>query len=294
VSFILGGTAAGKTEVTAEAHREMLAEVDTDAGQTLRFSMTVNVRQPEGEPIQATAPAGTPGLDMYFRGPAPLLDSIAFAPASSPTVLYVAGDSTVCDQGGGTLGGWGQGLPQYFGYGLAVANYADSGESSGSFKSASLWGAIKSRWKTNDYVFIEMGHNDKTTPAATFQSNMTGYVTDAKAAGVIPVLVTPIARAGFSGTTVSPQHINSAGANLPEIIRQIGKDQNVPVIDLTQMTVDWLTKLGPNGWDVYWGNGAGTNPGITHTNLAGAKVIAGFAADAIRTLDISPLKNFLR
>jgi hypothetical protein len=29
-------------------------------------------------------------------------------------------------------------------------------------------------------------------------------------------------------------------------------------------------------------------------NLAGARVIAGFAAEAIRTLNISPLKNFLR
>lgn len=29
-------------------------------------------------------------------------------------------------------------------------------------------------------------------------------------------------------------------------------------------------------------------------NLAGARVIAGFAAEAIRTLNISPLKNLLR
>jgi lysophospholipase L1-like esterase len=134
-----------------------------------------------------------------------------------------------------------------------------------------------------------MGHNDKTTTATAFQTNMTSYVTQAKAKGVIPVLVTPIARAQFSGNTVSPQHINSTGADLPAIIRQIGTDQNVPVIDLTALTVAWLNQLGPNGWQSYFVSGQ-----VTHTTHSGAKVIAGFVADAIRTLNISPLKNFLR
>jgi hypothetical protein len=94
-------------------------------------------------------PAGTPGLNVYFVGNAgapPLLQSIGFAPAVDPFVVYV--DSTVCDQNGAEFGGWGQQLPQFFDFPVVVANYADSGESSGSFLNAApLFGAIESQLK---------------------------------------------------------------------------------------------------------------------------------------------------
>jgi lysophospholipase L1-like esterase len=294
VTFILGGAAAAKTEVQTEALREVLPEVDTSAGQTLRYSFTINVRQPEGQPIQAVS-AGTPGLDMYFLGPAALLDGIGYAPATKSTVLYIAGDSTVCDQTDPDYAGWGQLLPPYFNLGLAIANYADSGESSASFlASGSLWGAIKAAMKAGDYVLIQFGHNDKTISAADFRTNITAYITQSKAKNAFPVLVTPIARATFSGNTVTAQHqhTDSAGnlVDLPAIIRQVGADQNVPVIDLTATTTAWLTQVGPNGWQAY--HALGTD--ATHTNRAGAAVNAGFVRDAIRALDISPLKTFLR
>jgi hypothetical protein len=107
-------------------------------------------------------------------------------------------------------------------------------------------------------------------------------------------LVTPIARATFSGNTVTAQHqhTDSAGnlVDLPAIIRQVGADQNVPVIDLTATTTAWLTQVGPKGWQAY--HALGTD--ATHTNRAGAAINAGFVRDAIRTLDITPLKTVLR
>jgi lysophospholipase L1-like esterase len=294
VTFVLGGATAAKTEVQTETLREVLAEVDTAAGQTSRYAFTINVRQPEGQPAEAVA-AGTPGLDMYFLGPAPLLDGIGYAPADNPTVLYIAGDSTVCDQTDPNYAGWGQLLPPYFNLGLSVANYADSGESSASFLgNGKLWGAIKAAMKANDYVLIQFGHNDKTISAADFQTNITAYVTQTKAKNAFPILVTPIARATFSGNTVTAQHqhTDSAGnlVDLPAIIRQVGVDQNVPVIDLTATTTAWLTQVGPNGWQAY--HALGTD--ATHTNRAGAAINAGFVHDAIRALNITPLKNFLR
>jgi len=294
VTFVLGGATAGKTEVQTETLREVLSEVDTTPGQTARYSFTLNVREPEGQPIQAVS-AGTPGFDMYFLGVAPLLDGIGFAAASNPTVLYVAGDSTVCDQTDPEYAGWGQLLPPYFNLGLSVANYADSGESSASFLGSSkLWGAIKGAMKAGDYVLIQFGHNDKTISAADFKTNITAYVTQTKAKNAFPILVTPIARATFSGNTVTAQHqhTDSAGAlvDLPAIIRQVGVDQNVPVIDLTAITTDWLTQVGPKGWQAY--HALGTD--ATHTNRAGAAVNAGFVRDAMVSLNITPLKNFLR
>ena len=109
VTVVLGGTAAGNTIIQAEALRAMLGATVTTAGATQRFSFTVNVRQPEGEPIQNVS-AGTPGLDLYFHGNAgapPQLSGIGYATAASPFVIYIAGDSTVCDQTDPEYGGWG-------------------------------------------------------------------------------------------------------------------------------------------------------------------------------------------
>ncbi|HEY3593216.1 MAG TPA: rhamnogalacturonan acetylesterase [Polyangiaceae bacterium] len=293
VTVVLGGTAPANTLVQTETLRTMLGPTATDVGQTQRFSFTVNVRQPEGQPIE-DVPAGTPGLDLYFLGnggAAPALTSIGFASAASPFMIYLAGDSTVCDQPTTDYGGWGQQLPQFFNYPVSIANYADTGESSGSFlNSGSLFGAISSRLKANDWVFIQFGHNDKSTTAADFHDNMTALVAGVKAKGAFPILVTPVARATFSGSTLTAQHINSVGANLPVIVQQVATEQNVPMIDLLARTITWLNQLGPNGWQQY--HALGTD--MTHTNPAGALVEAGFVVDLLKQANLTTLTSKLR
>jgi lysophospholipase L1-like esterase len=293
VTVVLGGPTAANTIVQAETERVMLHATATSAAQTQRFTFTVNVRQPEGQPIQ-DVPPGTPGLDLYFLGNAnvpPLLESIGYAVATKPFMVYIAGDSTVCDQTDTDYAGWGQMLPAYFDYPVSVANYADSGESSTSFlRSASLFGAITSRLKAGDWVLIQLGHNDKTTTATVFHDNMTKLVTGVKDKGAFPVLVTPVARAQFNGTVVAPQHINGTGANLPAIIKQVATEQNVPVLDLLARTVTWLTALGPKGWQAY--HALGTD--ATHTNRAGAAVEAGFVHDLIQQAGLPALAGHLR
>jgi lysophospholipase L1-like esterase len=270
--------------VDAETFRRMLPVTTTTAGATKRFAFGVNVRQPEGQPVQAVS-AGTPGLQIYIRGTSPQLTAICAKSLNPTPKVWIAGDSTVCDQDSIDYGGWGQHLPRFLGLPVTVANYADSGESSGSvLNSAKMWGAIKAGWKTGDWAFVQLGHNDKDTSAATFQSNMTAYVTQAKAAGVNVVLLTPISRVGY---TLANEHVNSTGANLPQIIRDIGKSQNVPVIDLTVTTWNWLQTL--SDWKPYFALGTDR----THTNHEGADIIAGFVRDAIRTQNIG-LKAYLR
>ena len=231
---------------------------------------------------------------MYFLGQggaAPQLQAIGYAAAARPFMIYVGGDSTVCDQPTLDYGGWGQQLPQHFNYPVSIANYADSGESSGSFLgSGSLFGAIESRLRAGDLVLLQFGHNDKTNTAADFHDNLTAMVTRTKAKGAFPVLITPVARAQFNGTMVAPQHINGTGANLPMITKQVASEQNVPVLDLTARTVDWLTMLGPNGWQQY--HALGTD--VTHTNPAGADVEAGYVRDLIRAANLTALTAPMR
>jgi lysophospholipase L1-like esterase len=293
VSVVLGGAAAANTTVLAEARRTLLGAVATAAGQTHRVSFSVNVRQPEGEPIQAV-PAGTPGLDLYFAGAAgtpPALESIGFRLAQEPLVIYIAGDSTVADPTAVDYGGWGQHLPQHFAYPVVVANYADSGESSGSFLNARpLFAAIESRLSAKDWVLIQFGHNDKQVAEADFRNNITQLVTRVKAKGASPVLITPVARAQFDGARVAVQHINGLGVDLPAIIRQVAAEHSVPLLDLTLRTSEWLRELGPNGWQPF--HALGTD--VTHTNDAGARVEAELVRELLVEAGVGPLVSRLR
>ncbi|MGA2451507.1 MAG: GDSL-type esterase/lipase family protein [Polyangiaceae bacterium] len=304
VSFVLGGATAGNTEVQAETSREMLAATATAAAQTLPFSMTVNVRQPQGQPDWSTASNGTPGLDMYFLGQTAELQSIAYAPATNDIVMYMTGDSTVCDQDGPGITGWGQRLPQYFQCGISLANYANSGAMTecspattpcpsdlylSFYDDPKMWPAVKALLKPNDYVMIEFGHNDKQTPQAQFELYLNKYISESQAAGAIPFLVTPIARAEFTGNTVTvPQHVNDVGVNLPQTIIAVGAAANVPVIDLTSLTVAWLNSVGPSAKTAYYADQ------VTHLNVAGAQIVSGLVKTAIQSLGISPLENYLR
>lgn len=283
VTLDLGGPTAGDTYVDAEAARRVVGRTTTAAGQVQRVSFFVNVRQPEGQPVQ-DVPAGTRGLDLYLRGAQPKLSAICVQAKRPAPKIWVAGDSTVCDQSGEAYGGWGQHLPQHFTAPVSIANYADSGESSGSFLgSARLWGAIKSGWTRGDWVLIQLGHNDKSTSASTFRSNLTTMVRDAKAAGVQAVLFTPIARVGGS---LAQAHVNSVGANLPQIVRDLGRAEDVPVIDLTTISWNWLQTVT---WTEYFANGTDR----THTNHRGAEVMAGLVRDAIRAQGLE-IERYLR
>jgi lysophospholipase L1-like esterase len=274
VTVQLGGP--GQNEVEAEYYRRMLTQT-TVAGDAKWFSFITNVRVYEGEPLRPDQDSGTskgiPGLDLYFRGKDSKPLSVCYEPIAKPLMLWLAGDSTVTDQQSTAYSGWGQHLPQHFVSPVSVANYADSGESSGSvLNSPKLWGAIKGNMRAGDWVMLQVGHNDKTTAAATFKSNISKMIADAKAAQVHMILVTPISRA--SGALAS-QHVNSVGANLPQIIRDLGKSESLPVIDLTVTTYEWLQTIK---WQDYFANGTDQ----THTNQAGADIVSGFVRDAVK------------
>jgi len=293
VTVQLGGAAAGNTTISAESSRGMLAAVPTSAGQTLEYSFVVNVRGMEGQPNHAGGPGGFPGLDLFFTGPAttpPQVTAIGYALADTttqPIQVFVASDSTACDQTGGAFGGWGQMLPTYFGPPIAVANYANSGASSSSFYGDSLlWGGIKSHWTTGDYVLVQFGHNDKGVADATVQANLEKYVVDAKAAGVNAILVSPPARVQFgSGTTDGDQSslhaVSAQGAAAAE---------GVPFIDLTSLSTAWYNTLGSQAAALkYHAN----DSDATHTNLEGATVLAGLVTANMKAQSL-PLAAYLR
>ncbi len=282
VTVQLGTTAP--VFVSAESSRGLLAA----GAASSTYGFVVDVRGMEGQPNHAGGPVGYPGLDMFFSGPAGLkITGIGYAlatTATKPVMVYIAGDSTVCDQTGNAYGGWGQMLPQYFQPPVGIANYANSGASSSSFY-GSFWGQIKAKWKAGDWVLVQFGHNDKTATDAQVQANLEKYVADAQAANVTPVLISPPARAQFSGSMISDQSSLHAAA-----AKAAAAAKGCAYIDLTALSTAWYDSLGSSSAALKY-HALGTD--VTHTNLAGADKLASLIANAMKTQNIG-LAKYLR
>lgn len=232
--------------VTADARRVMLPSV-LPLKRLQAFA--VDVRDPEGEPTLQT---GTPGLQVRLSsadGTPVRLDGISVHPARQLRTVFLAGDSTVCDQANAPYTGWGQMLPQFFDVRLAVANYADSGEGSASFLATeALMPTMERRIRPGDFVLVQFGHNDKATTAADYRRNLGEILDRVIVRGGRPVLVTPTVRQLFDATgqlTPTALHVNGLGVDLPAEMRALAAERGVPLVDLTSRSEQLLESLGP-------------------------------------------------
>jgi len=282
VTVTLGGAASGDTYISAESTRGLLPSVTTTPGQSLTYAFVVNVRAMEGQPQHAGGPGGFPGLDLFFSGKNPEVSAIGYAKATDatkPIMVYMASDSTACDQTGGAFGGWGQMLPEFFGPPVGIANYANSGASS----NFGHWGDITAKWSAGDWVIIQFGHNDKNSSDAQVQANLEGMVADAQKAKVSAILVSPPARA--TSIPIGDQSSLHAAA-----AKAAAASKGVPFIDLTALSTAWYDTLASKTEAMtYHANGTDQ----THTNLPGAEKIAGLVAKAIKDQNIG-LAQYLR
>jgi len=288
VKVVLGGESDSSTSISGETRRSLLPETPAAAGEHVARSFTVNVRTPEGEP---TGPDGTPGLDLTVGGSAPALADIRVTPAKHARQIFLVGDSTVCDQPGAPYSGWGQQLPQYLRKGLAVANYADSGESTVTYLgNPRLWATVQPRIHPGDLVLIQLAHNDKTTDEATYRTNLETLVAGVREKGGHPVLVTPIVRRWFNADGTLNNNtallVNGLGVDHPAVIRSVAAAEDVPLIDLTAKTKELVESLGVEGSKaIYLYNEKRDN---THTSVHGATVYAGLVRDALVAQHLVP------
>jgi lysophospholipase L1-like esterase len=287
---------AGNTSMSVEARRRILPAVDTAAGAITQHVFTINVRQPEGQPT-GQGGTGTPGLTITFGGTAPKLSGLTVQATTSPLAVYLAGDSTVCDQFLAPYTGWGQILPAHVSAGAVIANYGDSGESSGSFlRNSALFPTMKPLIKRNDLVLIQFGHNDKSTSASTFRGNLTSLINQVREKGGVPVLVTPPVRRQFNGNQLTPTalHVNGVGVNLPAETRGLGATLNVPVIDLTAKSEALVESMGPtNSAQLFLRQSVDGVNDNTHFSEYGAERMAELVVQGVRERNL-PLVDYLR
>lgn len=289
----LSSTYTGTAEVFAESRRRIFLDESTATNKCVNTLVDVRDYLFEGEPQQARDP-GTPGLNLRIQQGAGELTALSVTPVTNPVVMFIAGDSTVADQppqwtlaANARYTGWGGMIPKYFGNKIAIANYADSGEGSLAFRTDGgfIWAKMNARLKANDWVLIQLGHNDKTTPAATYRSRILGMITAIKAKGAFPVLVTPMIR--NTGAALEAQHIYG-DLNVRNELLALASSEGVPLVDLMQISSVWSQALGVTATQTYF---VGTDK--THANELGAQLFAQMIAEDIRSQNFA-LAGFLR
>ena len=257
--------------VKAEQRRLMLEAIHTAAGTFETRTFTVNVRTPsipgggsiKLKPREHGYINWDDKLTLEFVGDHPSVKSIEIAPAKDCLTVYLAGDSTMTDQPAEPYNSWGQMLPRFFKQGVAVANYAESGESLHSFIGAHRLAKIMAVIKPGDYLFIQFGHNDMKEKGegvgafGRYTTELKQTIAQAKEHGAFPVLITSMNRRNFD----RDGKIYSTLEDYPDAVRAVAKDQNLPLIDLNAMSKP-----------LYEAWGAGGNPGARFSRPATTRI----------------------
>jgi lysophospholipase L1-like esterase len=172
-------------------------------------------------------------------------------PEKNIVTIFMIGNSTMADKpykDGNPEKGWGQIFPLYFMDSVKVKNYALNGRSTKSFIDEGRWKIVLEEIKPGDYVIIQFGHNDEkkddpkryTDPHTDFKNNLTRFVTDTRSKDGIPVLATPIVRRKFD----SKGNFYNTHGDYPEVVREVAKELNVPLLDLQKGTEKLLKEFG--------------------------------------------------
>ncbi|MEV4054832.1 GDSL-type esterase/lipase family protein [Amycolatopsis sp. NPDC049688] len=287
----------GQTGLDVEARRIALAPVATRPGEYVHRSVTVEVRTPEGMPSGENGP-GTPGLQVRLTGPAPRPARIAVTPKPKAPRVFVISDSTAADWPDLPKNGWAQALPEYFRAGPSVRNYAQSGVSTVSYLADPRYFArVQPMIRPGDTALIQLAHNDKQTTEADYRANLATLVGGVRARGGAPVLVTPPVRHRFGADgklTPLGLVVNNLGVDLPAVIRDVARQQRIPLLDLTARSQALLESLGEAAsWPLYLTLAHDGVDDATHLSRYGAERFAALVVQAMAQARL-PLARFLR
>lgn len=296
---------AANLTVKAESRRLMLENLSTKPGEILTRSFVVNVRKPEistGGRVrlkerEVTKLDWDEKLTLEFNGSRPCISSIEIKQVHDQITVYLAGNSTVVNQGEEPWASWGQMITRFFRPGVSIANHAESGLALASFRSQNRLDKVLSLIKPGDYLFIEFGHNDQKMtgpndgPWKSYSDNLRHFIREARNKQAIPVVVTPTARRRFD------EHgklINTLD-DFPAAGIKVAQEERVALIDLNAMTTILYETLGVEGSkNAFVHYPANTFPGQTqaladntHFNAYGAYLIAKCVIQGIRENELN-------
>jgi lysophospholipase L1-like esterase len=244
--------------------------------------------------------------------PAPSSPALINDSTKLPT-LFIIGDSTV-KNGTRGLEGWGDAISPYFELSrINIENRARGGRSSRTFLTEGLWASVLSQMQPGDFVLMQFGHNDggpidhgtarasikgigdetqtvtdavtgKTEIVHTYGWYLRKYIDDARAKGVIPIVLSPIPRNIWSKENKVLTNEKDYGGWAASVAHSEG----APFIDLNRIIASYYDEMGPIIVKTFF-------PGDhTHTDPAGAALNADCVVQGLRKLQDCSLKVFLK
>lgn len=187
-----------------------------------------------------------------------------------PTV-YLLGDSTVKSYlfEEAPMSGWGQVFDRLFDTSkINIVNYSMGGRSLKTMYQEGRLNDVLMTGHKGDFVLVQSGHNDEkngkdkgvvSDPTARFGTGSTEemyrnyleycYLSAIEVRGMIPILVTPMTRAetGVTKWHIYSDSFVSKDKHFTKVMRDTAKDNNVPLVDLNEDSVNYLNELGVQG-----------------------------------------------
>jgi Lysophospholipase L1 and related esterases len=222
------------------------------------------------------------------------------------TRIFLIGDSTMADKplADNPEHGWGQMFPMFFSQDVHIMNYAVNGRSTKNFLNKGDWKRVYDQLQPDDYVFIQFGHNDAkkedtlryAAPRPDYKDNLKRIIHETREKSAIPILLTPITRRDFDK---NGKYVGTHG-DYPSVMKEVAKEENVPLIDMFEKTKQLVIKLGDAQSKELYLIGVKHNEfrlwnkkrDNTHFTRTGAIQMASFVVDGIKELHL-PLENKL-
>jgi lysophospholipase L1-like esterase len=190
-----------------------------------------------------TLAIGVSSIACAQGDPAKSFDAAKAAARRPGTVVRVdlIGDSTQTDNAG-----YGRGFCANLTTQVDCLNMAKGGASTRTYREQGLWDrALATK---PDYMLIQFGHNDLVTSdhlarqvaLPDYADNLRRFVTEARAAHITPVLVTPISRRYFG----ADGKIHSDLTEYSQAMRAVAKETHTPLIELQGESIAYLDKIG--------------------------------------------------
>ena len=168
------------------------------------------------------------------------------APPLLPYKIILVGDSTMAPHSG-----WGSAFcGRHVKSSVACLNGGRGGRSTRSYRQEGSWDIALAEARVpgyrETYVLIQFGHNDQsrvaerwTEEGSEFPANLRRFVEEVRAAGAVPVLLTPLTRRQFRNGKL---HNNLVSWS--DQVRKVAAELNVPLVDLNARSASLVAKMG--------------------------------------------------
>ena len=208
--------------------------------------------------------------------------------------IVLVGDSTTAVQGG-----WGPAFcARHVSSFLSCVNLARGGRSSYNYRAEGSWDIALQEMRPGAYrevyVLIQFGHNDQpgkpgrsTDLQHEFPDNLRRYVREVRAAGALPVLLTPLTRRQFRDGVLGDDLAPWADAT-----RRVAAELGVPLVDLHARSMAAVQGMGPvQAMRFAWApaSAAQVSAAQAGTTIGAPPAIAAPAASVVDANAIEPM-----